>query len=97
MPRAINVKGAHKVQPDTRSNKPIPIAPASAPFFGPKRIDTMKSIAVPKWTKPPFAAIGSRIFKKDVETKTSAMSIADITKSNVRVLEFESKEVVCIT
>ena len=41
-------KGAHNVQPDTKSNNPIPTAPAIAPFLGPNKMDTYEEHACSK-------------------------------------------------
>ncbi len=83
------VKGAHKVQPETKSNNPIPTAPAMAAFLGPNKKAAIKSIAVPRWTKPPFAVIGSLIFSNRVATNTSAISIAVKIKLKVFLREWE--------
>ncbi|MCY1184673.1 hypothetical protein D9M73_253870 [compost metagenome] len=85
--REIMVVGAQINQPPTISNKPIPIAPASAPFLGPNRIAEINSIDVPKWIRPP-CPIGSLRLINIVATKTSAAKIAVMTKSNVFVRDF---------
>ena len=79
----MNVNGAHNVHPDKISNSAIPNAPANAPFFGPNKIAIIKSMADPKWTSPPFAAIGKRILIKNVATNTSEIRRLVIIKSFV--------------
>jgi len=59
MPTMIRVNGAQSVQPERRSNKPIPIPPAMAPVFFPNKMAPMKSGTFPRWISPPLAAIGS--------------------------------------
>ena len=67
------MNGAHKAQPEKRSNRAIPNAPAAAPVFLPKIIAVRKSGTFPRCIRPPFAAMGSLIFTNPVARNTRAM------------------------
>ena len=54
--------GAHNVQPEIKSNDPISTAPAMAPFLVPKRMETIKSIAVPDELNLKYVALNCLMF-----------------------------------
>lgn len=59
IPTIIRVNGAHRVHPERRSKRPIPIPPAMAPVFFPNKMAPMNNGTFPRWISPPLAAIGS--------------------------------------
>ena len=57
-PTMISVNGAHAVQPESRSNSPMPTPPAIAPLFLPKIMAQIKRGTFPRWTAwAPFTLI----------------------------------------
>ena len=48
MPTITNVNGAHKVHPQSKSNNPIPTAPAMAPVFRPNNMAAKNNGTFPR-------------------------------------------------
>ena len=67
-PTITRVKGAHRVQPESRSNSAIPMPPAIIPVRLPKRMAATKRGTFPRWMSPPLGAKGKRMFTTAVNT-----------------------------
>lgn len=85
-PTMTNVNGAHAAQPENRSKKAIPKAPAIAPVFLPYTKAAIKRGTLPKWTRPPLPIIGSLMLMNIVATRVNAMNSALMTKAFVLVV-----------
>ena len=81
MPTVTRVKGAHRVQPDSRSNRPMPMPPAIMPVRLPNRMAAMNRGTLPRWIRPPAAAMGSFTLTTAVKTYTSTMQMAVMASS----------------
>lgn len=83
-PTMTKVKGAHRVQPESRSNRPMPMPPAIMPVRLPKRMAATKRGTLPRWTKPPLGAKGRRMFTTDVKTYTRTRQMAVMARDLTR-------------